>query len=401
MVSKISFENSLEIINNISFDNLQETTVSLRDSLNRVLSVDIVADENLPIKPTSAMDGYAIKYEDINKNIKVISDNPAGNETRLKITKGLSIKTFTGSLMPKGSDTLVPIENITIKDGFIKIEKTVSKGYAVRDIGETYKKGELLIKKGVKIGFAQIGVMASLNITEVKVYKKPLIAVVSTGDEILDIGEKQRSLSQIRGSNHITMEAIAKLHQADVLQLGIIKDDKKAIQDMYKTALKKADMVVSTGGVSVGDYDFVKDIIKFELDANVLFHGVTIKPGQHIVVAKKGDKIVVGLPGFAYSSTVTFLLYVLPLIYKLQGLTKEFETIKVKSNIDMPASSNKSIFTAVNIKNVDGYFTIDMIDKKVGTSAMVTNLLGNSALLYQKPHSQKIKKGDIVEVFKL
>jgi len=400
-VSKISFENSLEIINNISFDNLQETTVSLRDSLNRVLSVDIVADENLPIKPTSAMDGYAIKYEDINKNIKVISDNPAGNETRLKITKGLSIKTFTGSLMPKGSDTLVPIENITIKDGFIKIEKTVSKGYAVRDIGETYKKGELLIKKGVKIGFAQIGVMASLNITEVKVYKKPLIAVVSTGDEILDIGEKQRSLSQIRGSNHITMEAIAKLHQADVLQLGIIKDDKKAIQDMYKTALKKADMVVSTGGVSVGDYDFVKDIIKFELDANVLFHGVTIKPGQHIVVAKKGDKIVVGLPGFAYSSTVTFLLYVLPLIYKLQGLTKEFETIKVKSNIDMPASSNKSIFTAVNIKNVDGYFTIDMIDKKVGTSAMVTNLLGNSALLYQKPHSQKIKKGDIVEVFKL
>ncbi len=400
-MSKISFENSLEIINNISFDNLQETTVSLRDSLNRVLSVDIVADENLPIKPTSAMDGYAIKYEDINKNIKVISDNPAGNETRLKITKGLSIKTFTGSLMPKGSDTLVPIENITIKDGFIKIEKTVSKGYAVRDIGETYKKGELLIKKGVKIGFAQIGVMASLNITEVKVYKKPLIAVVSTGDEILDIGEKQRSLSQIRGSNHITMEAIAKLHQADVLQLGIIKDDKKAIQDMYKTALKKADMVVSTGGVSVGDYDFVKDIIKFELDANVLFHGVTIKPGQHIVVAKKGDKIVVGLPGFAYSSTVTFLLYVLPLIYKLQGLTKEFETIKVKSNIDMPASSNKSIFTAVNIKNVDGYFTIDMIDKKVGTSAMVTNLLGNSALLYQKPHSQKIKKGDIVEVFKL
>ncbi len=400
-MSKISFENYLEIINNISFDNLQETTVSLRYSLNRVLSVDIVADENLPIKPTSAMDGYAIKYEDINKNIKVISDNPAGNETRLKITKGLSIKTFTGSLMPKGSDTLVPIENITIKDGFIKIEKTVSKGYAVRDIGETYKKGELLIKKGVKIGFAQIGVMASLNITEVKVYKKPLIAVVSTGDEILDIGEKQRSLSQIRGSNHITMEAIAKLHQADVLQLGIIKDDKKAIQDMYKTALKKADMVVSTGGVSVGDYDFVKDIIKFELDANVLFHGVTIKPGQHIVVAKKGDKIVVGLPGFAYSSTVTFLLYVLPLIYKLQGLTKEFETIKVKSNIDMPASSNKSIFTAVNIKNVDGYFTIDMIDKKVGTSAMVTNLLGNSALLYQKPHSQKIKKGDIVEVFKL
>lgn len=397
---KISFEKSLGIINDISFDTISSQKISINDSLNRVLSVDIIASENLPIKPTSAMDGYAIRYEDINTKIKIQCDNPAGNDKSFVVTKEICIKTFTGSLMPKGSDTLVPIENVLVDDDVIVVNKPVSKGFAVRDIGESYKKDELLIPKGTKIGFAQIAVIVSLNITEVQVYKKPIVAVASTGDEILEIGEKRTNISQIRGTNHITMEAIAKLNGADILQMGIIKDNKKAIQDMYKIALNKADIVVTTGGVSVGDYDFVKDIIKFELNADVLFHGVLIKPGQHIIVAKKANKIIVGLPGFAYSSTVTFLLYILPLIYKLQGKTKKFETIKAKALMDVPLAFEKSVFIACDIKNIDGYYAVDTCGKKTGSSAILTNLLGNLVLLYQKPNNS-IKKGDIVDVIKI
>jgi molybdopterin molybdotransferase len=243
--------------------------------------------------------------------------------------------------------------------------------------------------------------MAGLNISSVDVYKKPTIAVASTGDEILDVGEKQTNISQIRGTNHLTMEAIAIANGCDVMQLGIIKDNQQTIKDMYNKALHKADIVVTTGGVSVGDYDFVKDIIKFELGASVLFHGVAIKPGQHIVVAKLKNKIIVGLPGFAYSSTVTFLLYVVPLIYKLQGVEYKFKTIKTKALFDMPATYEKAVFTACDIENVDGYFEINIKNKKQGSSAILTNLVGQTCLLYQKPNTKAIQKGDTVEVLQI
>ncbi len=400
-MSKISFIHSLDIIDKISFGSLSSVKVPLIDSLNRVLSVDIIADENSPIYPTSAMDGYAIRHDDIDKKIQVLCDNPAGHETKQIVQKVTAIKIFTGSLTPSGSDTVVPIENIKMSKSHITITQKVPKGFAIRDIGESYKKGELLIKKGSKIGFAEIGVMAGLNITQAWVYKKPTIAVASTGDEILDIAQERTNISQIRGTNHMTMAAIVKLHDCDVLQLGIIKDDRTAIKDMYKLALDKADIVVTTGGVSVGDYDFVKDIIKFELGADVLFHGVAIKPGQHIVVATVGSKVIVGLPGFAYSSTVTFLLYVVPLLHKLQGAKCKLKTTKAKALLDIPGTNEKAVFTACDIKNTDGYLEVSLENKKAGTSAILTNLVGETCLLYQKPNTKAIKNGDIVQIVQI
>ncbi len=400
-MSKISFENSLDIIDKILFDDISSVKVSLIESLGRVLSIDIEASENYPAKPTSAMDGYAIKYEDMDERLEVLCDNPAGHESKDIVAQKTAIKIFTGSLVPDGSDTVVPIENIQSSGKYISIVQKVPKGFSIRKVGESYKDGELLIKKGVKIGFSEIGVMASLNISSVEVYVKPIVAVASTGDEILDIGQKQTSPSQIRGTNHITMEAMARLHGSDVLQLGIIKDDKTAIKNMYKTALNKADIVVTTGGVSVGDYDFVKDIIKFELGADVLFHGVAIKPGQHIAVAKLGSKVIIGLPGFAYSSTVTFLLYVVPLIYKLQGIKYELEPINAKTLSNIPATNDKAVWTACDIRNTQGNLEVSIEDKKQGTSAILNNLVGDTCLLYQKPNTPAIKKGDTVQVVQI
>jgi molybdopterin molybdotransferase len=161
----------------------------------------------------------------------------------------------------------------------------------VRNIGENYKKDEVLIKKGTIIGFSEVGVMASLNIPQVDVFLNPTIAVASTGSEILDLGVTQTNDSQIRSSNHLTLEALFKSNGAQVLQMGPIIDDIDTITNFFESSLKKADIVVTTGGVSVGDYDFVQDVIKDRLKAKVLFHGVLIKPGLHILVALKDEKL--------------------------------------------------------------------------------------------------------------
>jgi len=395
----IPYEKSLEIINNLKIATNKVKQVYLSDSLGYILASDIIANYNNPPHNTSGMDGYAIKYEDQElPSIKIIDKNPAGSVVESEVTTGVCIKTFTGALMPKGSDTLIPIENVTVQDDKIIINEKVPQGYSFTAIGENYKKGEILIKKGTKIDFAHIGVMASLNIIQVKVYLKPTVAVASTGSEVLDLGEEKTNEAQIRSSNHLTIEAVGKKYGANMLQMGVVKDDRESILKLLQNGLSSADIVVTTGGVSVGDYDFVKDIIKDELQCEVLFHGVTIKPGQHIIVAKKENKFIVGLPGFAYSSTVTFLLYVLPLIFKLQGSNQTLPIVKATIKSDFPKKTHKTVFTACNYELLNGQYFIDFDGKRSGTSGILTNMLGNVALLKQDANSADLKAGDLVDI---
>ena len=395
----VSYEKSIELLTSIVLNKQTTQKLFITNALGKVTSEDIIADHNSPEFPTSGMDGYAIKFEDLNNEfIEIIDKNPAGTVVESEVSIGNCIKTFTGSLMPKGSDTLIPIENVEVIDNKIKIIKKVSNGFAVRAIGENYKKDEVLIKKGTVIGFAEVGVLASLNISQIDVVVNPTVAVVSTGSEILDLGETQTNASQIRSSNHLTLEALFKSNGANVLQMGIVKDDIDSITNMFETALSKADIVVTTGGVSVGDYDFVQDVIKDKLNAEVLFHGVTIKPGMHILAAVKDGKIIVALPGFAYSSTVCAILYVLPLIYKFRNSKESLPIVKARITQNYPKKVNKTIFTACNVHYINGEYTIDFEGKKEGTSAILTNMLESPALLIQSESSEDIKAGDLVDI---
>jgi len=398
----ISYEQSIEILNNININRIITEKLFITNAIGRVISKDIIADHNSPDFPTSGMDGYAIKYEDINNiSIEIIDKNPAGSVVESIVTKGKCIKTFTGSLMPQGSNTLVPIENVEVIDNKIKILKDVPFGFAVREIGENYKNGEILIKKGTIIGFAEIGVLASLNISQIEVVVNPTVAIASTGSEILDLGETQTNASQIRSSNHLTLEALFKSNGANTLQMGIVKDDIDSITNLLEMALEKADIVVTTGGVSVGDYDFVQDVVKDKLKAEVLFHGVSIKPGMHILVALKNEKIIIALPGFAYSSTVCAILYVLPLIYKYRNSKESLPIVKAKINQDFSRKIPKTIFTACNVEYINGEYLINFDGKKQGTSAILTNMLESPALLIQKDNSNDIKAGDLVDILLL
>lgn len=395
----ISYEESLKKIEELSIKPLGEEEVFISDSLDRILAQDIVANENSPEYPTSSMDGYAIKHEDLkSKKIKILRDNPAGLDIEDEVQEGICIKTFTGSLMPKGSDTLIPIENVTVEDDYIIIDKEVPKSFAIREIGENYKKDEVLIKSGTKVGYAEISVMASLNKANVKVYKKPIVAVACTGNEILDVGEEQTNKAQIRSSNHYTIEALSKKYGADVLRLGIVKDDKTTITNAIKDALSKSDIVVTTGGVSVGDYDFVKDVVKDSLGADVVFQGVKIKPGQHILVAQKNKKIILALPGFAYSATVTFILYGLPIILKLLSKKGDLKIVDAILTEETLLKGNKTTFSSANLYNENAQYFVGFKNKKHGSSAIISNLLNNSAFIIQNEDEGIAQKGDKVKV---
>ena len=394
----IHFDESIQIIQDLNISSYKTKESHLMDALGYVLAEDIIADHNSPEFPTSAMDGYAIIHEDMALGtLRVGSINPAGSALKEEVIGGTCIKTFTGSLMPHGADTLIPIENVEVHGEEITIKQEVSYGFSVREPGENYAKGQLLIPKGSKIDFPQIGVMASLNISSVLVYEKPTVAIISTGSELLALGEEQTNDAQIRSSNNYILEAIVKKYDGNPLQLGCIKDDKATITQAISEALEKSDIVVTTGGVSVGDFDFVKDVI-YELGCDVVFQGVRVKPGQHIMVARKDDKFIIGLPGFAYSSTVTALLYLVPLIEKFQEGKCSLHTVKATLKEPFVKRAKKAEFTACNISLREGEYYVDFRGKKVGSSAILTNMLGNVALLVTSEDDSSKEEGDEVNI---
>lgn len=398
----ISYETSQNMISLLSMGNIRSERIFLSSALGRVLAEDIVADKDYPTHPTSAMDGYAILHSDLEAldSLEIQGDNPAGAEKIADVTSGICIKTFTGSLMPGGSDTLIPIENVRVDGDRIIITKPVPYGFATRPVGESYRCGEVLISKGTKLGFAEIGVLAGINRVMIRVVQRPRVGIIATGSEILDIGESASHAGQIRSSNSYTLQALVDSLGGESVQMGIVGDNKSAIMERFEEAMHSCDIIVSTGGVSVGDYDFVKHIVP-ALGAEVIFKGVNIKPGQHVMVAQRREKFIVSLPGFAYSSTVTFILYAAPLLARMMGRENPYEPIEATLKVPFSKRSNKSEFTACNLCFEDGRYWVDFEGKKTGSSAILTNLLGNAGLMICGEEDGDLEAGTLVRVIKL
>ncbi len=400
-MSLLSYEVSQNMLDLLQVNSTRFENIPLSSSLGRILAKDIVAQYNDPQFPTASMDGYAIKYADQDLDtITILGDNPAGSDETRIIGVGECIKTFTGSKMPEGANTLIQIENVSVNSTKISVDERVEFASSVRPIGEGYKAGDILIKKGTKIGFAEIGVMAGLNTVMVSVALKPRVAIVATGSEILDLGVDSDNPAQIRSSNNYTLAALFEQAGAQVIQLGTVGDDKDKIMQTFQTALDSADILVSTGGVSVGDYDFVKDIVP-RLGAEVVFKGVAIKPGRHIMVAQKDEKFILALPGFAYSSTVTSILYGLPLVAKMLAKVEPYKMVEAKLKEPFIKRSKNTEFTACNIVIEDGEYFVNFDGKKVGSSAILTNLLNSSALMVTGEDDDNLEEDTFVNVILL
>lgn len=374
--------------------------VTITQSLGRILAADVIATQNYPQFQTASMDGYALKFDDLNKQkLKIINQIPAGqNAQNIAINSGECVKTFTGSLICDGADTLLPIENVEVANNEIKIIKKVPKFHACRAVGESYKKGEILLKKGTKLDFSELALLAELGIFHISVFIRPKIGILSTGNEIVDLGESLQNPAQIRSSNHIAILALCQKIGCEGVIFPLVKDDEKVIKDAIFCALQSCDFLVTTGGVSVGDFDFVKKILA--KNAKFIVNGANIKPGRHIKIAKINEKFIFALPGFSYSAIVCFTLYVRNAIYWALGLKNDYEIHAILEDNYMRKTQFNEFITC-NLKEQNGKIYANFEGKKQGSSAIVTNLCANSALLFCSQNTDEIKKGEIVKIIKM
>ena len=393
----MSYADSLKILKDTINAWEKVEKVAITDALDRNIAYDVTAAENYPAKPVSAMDGYAFAFKEGLNELELITDLPAGSDKGLHVEGSKCVKTFTGSLMSEGTDTLVPVENVEVSGSKIIIKKSVPKGFAVRAVGESYKKGEILIKKGTRLTYAEIALLAELGVFHVSVFIRPRVAILATGSEIKDLGEPLDSPAQIHSSNHVGIAMQIRKMGAEPILCEIVRDKAELVEKAIINALKSADILVTTGGISMGDYDFVKGALNENF--SLIIEGAAIKPGRHIRVAKSGDKYIFALPGFPYSAMVMCVLYVRVLINT--WFSQEEPKITAIMDEDYKKRSPFLEFTAVNLENKDGKIFVNLNGKKLGSSAIVNNLTNEAALLIIPKETEFIAKGEVVEVLKM
>jgi molybdopterin molybdotransferase len=325
----ISVEEALEKV--LSYVKvLDAVRTPILECLGQVLAEDIYSSIDIPPKDNSAMDGYAVKAKDISGvmasspvYLDIIGEAKAGGISNLEVKAHKTVRIMTGAPLPKGADSVVPFEDTdetqrrgqTLKQ--IGIMKSVDKGKNVRFAGEDIGKGQLAIQKGVVLRPAQIGVLASLGLKTVKVVRRPTVAILATGDELVELG---RSLSegQIYNSNSYSAAAQVLRYGGIPRVLGIARDTEADLSKKIKEALS-SDMLLTTGGVSMGDYDLVKDVLAKQ--GEISFWKVRMKPGKPLAFGTIKGVPHLGLPGNPVSSMITFELFARPAMLKMMGKT--------------------------------------------------------------------------------
>ncbi|MBU2881696.1 molybdopterin molybdotransferase MoeA [Psychrosphaera sp. B3R10] len=299
--------------------------INIDDSDGRILSEDVVATVNVPPVNNSAMDGYAVNLVDLssdkpkhssNINLVVVGAAMAGNPYTGRINQGECIRIMTGAPVPTECNAVVMQENVVRQDDVITLSKVPVLHDNIRFCGEDIKTGETLFSAGHKIRSVDIGMMASLGIANVTVFQPLTVAVFSTGDELKLPGETL-NVGDIYDSNRQTVKAMLKRLNVDVIDLGVIPDNIEAIKNAFIKADQDADAIISSGGVSVGDADFTKDVLSEIGDIN--FWKVAMKPGKPFAFGLLPNSVFFGLPGNPVSATVTFDILVAPTIIKMMG----------------------------------------------------------------------------------
>jgi len=305
--------------------------ISILEALGRVCAEIVLASRDIPAFDNSGMDGYAVRSEDVREassnrpvQLEVVGDLPAGFRWEKRLEKGKVVRIMTGAPIPEGADTVVPLEDTREKDGFISIFEAVAPGHYIRRAGEDVKRGDPVISTGELIRPAEVGMLASVGRSFVSVYQRPLVAILCTGEELVDVDGDLEGV-KIVSSNSYTLAAQVMDCGAVPIQLGIARDRKEEIKEKLLQGLR-ADMLISSAGVSVGDYDFVKDAL-IDLGMGMVFWKVAIKPGKPVVFGTIQGKPVFGLPGNPVSSMVSFEQFVRPAILKMMGHRQVFRPV--------------------------------------------------------------------------
>lgn len=288
------------------------------ESVGRVLAADVVAPRDLPAWDNSAMDGYALRAGDANPGaaLPISGYLPAGAPSAGALAPGTAAKIMTGAPLPAGADSVVPLEETEEREGSVLLRRSVAPGAHVRRRGEDVRAGEVILRAGVVLGPAEISALASCSKASVAVVRRPRVAIVSTGDELLEIGEAL-SPGKIYESNALSVAAAVRQIGAEPAILGIAPDDRDGLRRFLEEGLR-ADALVTTAGVSAGDRDLVREVLA-ELGAEQHFWKVEIKPGHPFAFSTCKDTLVFSLPGNPVSTLVTFEQFARPALLKMMG----------------------------------------------------------------------------------
>lgn len=324
-------EEALKIINELSRIPKESERVKLEMAHNRILAEDVFTDMDFPSFDKSAMDGYAISKEEIGQKLNIIEFIPAGKKPKKIVTSGTCSNIMTGAMVPEGADMVVMQEDVIIEGDFILIQNLNSKTNILKQ-GEDLQEGSLVLKKGIQISPIHIGLLASIGIAEPLVYKQPIVSIISTGNELVSPSEKPIP-PKIRNSNSLQLFALSNESGALTHNLEQVEDSMEMIFNTVKKAMKLSDIVVLTGGASVGEYDFTSDVFD-SLNAKTHFTRLAIQPGKPVLFATVDNKFLFGLSGNPVSSFVQFQLLVKPLLNKLIGKESKAKSFKLPISID-------------------------------------------------------------------
>jgi molybdopterin molybdotransferase len=373
---------------------LPKERVAIGDAVGRVLAEDLMAPAELPSFSTSAVDGFALRASDAGATLRVIGESAAGRPFTGRVEPGTAARILTGGVLPDGADTVVMVEDVRLAGESVTVPPGLRAGNNFHRPGADVTAGEVVLRAGAQLGAAELGLVAALGFAEVDVFRRPRVALMSTGDELVEVGRRPGP-GQITDSNRWALLAALREAGAEVRVLGIGPDEPAALRGLVVDALGAADVLVTSGGVSVGTHDLVKPLL--ESLGTVHVGRVKLKPGKPFTFATlPAGKLAFGLPGFPVSSLVTFEVFVRPALRKLQGFAKlQRPTLPVRLGYDARATADRTEYQRVMLRR-EG---TELIAESTGSqsSSRLTSLAGAHALVRIAPGDEGVAAGTIVE----
>lgn len=377
---------------------LGSETIALEQAHGRVLAEDIRADMDLPPFDRARMDGYAVRSSDVSTapvKLRVIGEIAAGAQFEHDLNAGEAIKIFTGAPLPPGADAVQKVEVTRANGTSVEILESVTPGQFITPRASEIAAGEVIATPGREIGPAELAVLASFGYARVRVGRRPRVAVISTGSELVDVATKPEA-AQIRNSNTYTIGAYAERAGAIVDDLGTVQDTLEATRDALMRAADNRDIVITSGGVSMGDYDLVKASL-IEIGAEVFFDKVSIRPGKPTVFARRDKTFFFGLPGNPVSTSVTFNVFARPAIRKMQGdVIPTLPLVRARLARSLKDASSRRSYLPARLSIEDGRAMVEAL--KWGGSSDLVAFMRATALIVVAEDVHEIEAGELVDV---
>ena len=368
--------------------------VVLADCPGRVLAEDLIAPAQLPPFPASAVDGYAIRSREGGGRLPVVGESAAGRPLAGALPPRAAARILTGGVLPQGADTVVMVEDVEQGDGWVQVPAGFPAGRNFHRPGDDLRQGELVVRRGEPLGAAELGLAAALGFPRLRVLRRPRVALMSTGDELVEVGHTPGP-GQVVDSNRWALLAALREAGAIVTLLGVAPDQREPLRELVVGALRDHDVLVTSGGVSVGTHDLVKPLL--ESLGEVHLGRVRLKPGKPFTFATlPSGRLAFGLPGFPVSSLVTFEVFVRPALRKMQGIVRpQRPRLPVRLGYEAKAAGDRTEYQRVSLTRDKG----ELVALSTGSqsSSRLMSLAGAHALVKVPPGNAGIAAGTVVD----